>query len=166
MSDDVEKFINLTLSLINPDLFRSGLEMLQKLRLLEKTKDIAQCWQSVYTSIAIICNRVTPLHRDKHGRPEWFNTLLNYSEPGDSPRLIIDDLGLDLQYSSGIVVAFCGSVFQHGVESWGKGNRICYAHFMREDVTPAGWVYREKYLPDKKMTIQDEMDVEVEMDVD
>ena len=33
-------------------------------------------------------------------------------------------------------------------------------------VTPAGWAYREKYLPDKKMTIQDEMDVEVEMDVD
>ena len=166
MSDDVEKFINLTLSLINPDLFRSGLEMLQKLRLLEKTKDVAQCWQSVYTGIAIICNRVTPLHRDKHGRPEWFDTLLNYSEPGDSPQLIIDNLGLDLQYSSGTVVAFCGSVFQHGVESWGKGNRICYAHFMREavrkrlDVTPAGWVYREKYLPDKKMTIQDEMDVD------
>jgi hypothetical protein len=165
-SDDVEKFINLTLSLINPDLFQSGLEMLRKLRLLEKTGDIAQQWQSVYTGIAVICNRRTPLHRDGKGRPEWFDTLLNYSEPGDSPRLVIDDLGLDLDYSGGAVVAFCGTIFQHGVEFWGKGNRICYAHFMREsvrkrlDVTPAGWVYRKKYLPDDKTISQEDMDVD------
>ena len=85
MSDGVEKLINLTLSLINSDLFQSGLEMLRKLRLLEKTEDITQQWQSVYTGIAVICNRRTPLHRDGKGRPEWFDTLLNYSEPGDSP---------------------------------------------------------------------------------
>jgi hypothetical protein len=166
MSDDVEKLINLTLSLINPDLFQSGLEMLRKLRLLEQTKDIAQQWQSVYTGIAVICNRRTPPHRDGKGRAEWFDTLLNYSEPGDSPRLVIDDLGLDLDYSGGAVVAFCGSIFQHSVEFWGKGNRICYAHFMRESVrkrlgvAPAGWVYRGKYLPDETMTGQDNMDVD------
>ena len=85
MSDDVENFINLTLSLINPDLFQCGLEMLQKLHLSEQTKDIAQQWQFVYTGIAVICNRRMPLHRDGNGRPEWFDTLLNYSKPGDSP---------------------------------------------------------------------------------
>ena len=85
MSDDVEKFLNLTLSLINPDFFQSGLEMLRKLHLSEQTKDITQQWQSVYTSIAVICICWMPLHRDGKGRPEWFNTLLNYSEPGDSP---------------------------------------------------------------------------------
>jgi hypothetical protein len=44
-------------------------------------------------------------------------------------------------------------VLKHGVEEWGMGDRICYAHFMREsvrdrlEVAPAGWVYREQYLP-------------------
>ena len=166
MSDDVEKFLNLPISLINPDLFQCGLEMLQKLHLSEQTKDIAQQWQSIYTGIAVICNHRTPLHRAGKGRPEWFDTLLNYSKPGNSPRLVIDDLGLDLDYSGGAFVALCRSIFQHGVEFWGKGNRICYAHFMREavrkclDVTPAGWVYRKKYLPDEKMTSQDNMDVD------
>ena len=54
MSDDVEKFLNLTLSLINPDLFQCGLEMLRKLHLSEQTKDIAQQWQLVYTGIAVM----------------------------------------------------------------------------------------------------------------
>ena len=152
ISNDVEKFLNLTLSLIHPDLFRLGVEILRKLRRLEGTKDISQKWQSVYTGIAIICNRVTPFHRDTKGKPEWFDILLSYSEPGASPVLSISDLGLDLDYSSGTVVGLCGSVLKHGVDSWGVGDRICYAHFMREsvsrrmNVTPAGWVYKDKYI--------------------
>ena len=166
MSNGVEKFLNLTLSLINPDLFHSGLEMLQRLRRSELTKDVAQQWQSVYTGIAIICNRKTPLHRDKKGKPEWFDTLLHYSETSVPHRLVIDDIGLDLEYSSGAMVGFCGSVLKHGVESGEIGNRICYAHFMKEavrnrlDVAPAGWVYRDKYLPAKRRTSQDAMDVD------
>lgn len=145
--------MNLTLSLINPDLFRTGLDMLKSLRHTHGTEDIALRWQSVYTGIAVICNRLSPLHRDSKGRPEWFDTLLSYSDTGLSPRLFIEDIGLDLDYSSGTVVGFCGSVLQHGVESWGVGDRICYAHFMREsvrarlNVNPAGWVYKDKYLP-------------------
>jgi hypothetical protein len=164
ISNDVEKFLNLALSLINPDLFQMGLEMLRRLRQLTSTKDISRQWQSVYTGIAIICNRLTPSHRDSKGRPEWFDILLNYSEIGTSPRLLISDIGLNLEYSGGTVVSFCGSIFQHGVESWGVGDRVCYAHFMREsvrnrlDVTPAGWVYREKYLPAQIETIQEEVD--------
>jgi hypothetical protein len=165
-SNDVERFLNLTLSLINPDLFQSGLEMLRKMRSMDETEGIAQQWQSVYTGIAIICNRITPLHRDRKGKPEWFDTLLNYSETGSSPRLVIDDVGLDLEYSSGTVVGFCGTVLKHGVKSWGVGNRICYAHFMREavrkrlDVAPAGWVYRDKYLPAEASIEEDAMDVD------
>ena len=62
-------------------------------------------------------------------------------------------MGLDLEYSSGTVIGFCGSVLKHGVEEWGMGDRICYAHFMREsvrdrlDIASPGWVYREQYLP-------------------
>jgi hypothetical protein len=167
MSNDVENFLNLTLYLINPDLFRMGLEMLQKLRNLDRTKDIAQLWKSVYTGIAIICNRITPLHRDSKGRIEWFDILSSYSESGTSPRLLIEDIGLDLEYSSGTVVGFCGSVLKHGVEAWGQGDRICYAHFMREsvrqrlEVIPASWVYRDIYLPVQTNTGYEDVDMDV-----
>jgi hypothetical protein len=153
---DVEIFLNLVLSLIHPDLFKSGVLMLQRLRALQTTKAIASEWQSVYTGIQIISNRITPPHRDSKGRPEWYDILASYCGAGSTPYLIIQDLGLDLNYSSGTVVGLCGTVFEHAVRAWGGGDRVCYAHFMREavrkrlDVHPAGWVNQElygKYLP-------------------
>ena len=58
-SNYLEKFLNLTLSLINPGLFKQGLDMLHKLRQLDTIKEIAQQWQSIYTGISIICNHRT-----------------------------------------------------------------------------------------------------------
>ena len=147
--------INLTLSLVHPDLYKSGLLILQKLRQEDATADIASKWQSVYTGISIISNRITPFHRDSRGRPEWYDTLLSYSDNWARPKLLIEDIGLDLDYPNGTVVSFCGSIFKHGVKIWGPGDRVCYAHFMREsvrerlDIPAAGWVnqsiYRSQY---------------------
>jgi hypothetical protein len=148
---DVEQFLNLTLSLINPALFESGLLMLQKLRRLDKTREIAKDWQSVYTGISIISNRTTPSHRDSRGRPQWFDTLMSYSDPSSKPRLLIDDVGLDLEYSNRTIVSFCGTVMKHQVDYWGDGDRICYAHFMQEEVRnrldapSAGWLEQSIY---------------------
>lgn len=128
--------------------------MLRKLRKLETTKVIAREWQSVHTGVSVISNRLTPSHRDSKGRPEWFDTLANYcsSDLGSSaPRLLIKDLGMDLEYSSGAVVSFCGSVLEHEVGSWGPGDRVCQAHFMRESIRKrlaipaAGWVSQSIY---------------------
>lgn len=152
LSNEIERFINLTVSLINPNLFQSGLEMLRKLRKMEGTKDIADKWQSVYNGISVISNRLTPAHRDGRGRHKWFDTLLNYCNDEARPRLRINDVGLDLEYSSGTAVGFCGSIFEHEVLPWGDYDRVCYAHFMREkvrerlDAPAAGWVYRDIYL--------------------
>lgn len=139
--------------------------MLLELRKLDTTMDIAQEWQSVHSGIAIISNRRTPAHRDTKGRPAWFDTLLSYSETGSTPRLFIQDIGLDLDYSGGTVVGLCGTVFQHEVQDWGIGDRVCYAHFIREavrerlNVPPAGWVDRHSYLPKKKIK-EDLMDMD------
>jgi hypothetical protein len=127
--------------------------MLRKLRDLETTKGLSQEWQSVHSGIGIISNRLSPSHRDSKGRPEWYDTLLSYSDSDTRPRLLVKDLGMDLQYSSGTVVGFCGSILEHEVRSWGVGDRVCYAHFMRDsvrerlDVAPSGWVKRNIYLP-------------------
>ena len=163
ITNEIEIFLNLTLSLVHPELFKCGLEMLQKLRRLENTKEIALLWQSVYTGISIICNCLTPAHRDSKGRPEWYDTLVNYSVDGNKPKLLIKDLGMSLDYLSGTVVSFCGTVLEHEVQDWGSGDRVCYAHFMREsvrkrlEVPPAGWVNRTNYLIEEDMG--DAMDV-------
>lgn len=157
--------MNLTLSLIHPELFQCGLEILRSLRQTDATETVAQRWQSVYTGIAIICNRLSPAHRDSKSNPEWFDTLLSYSDTSASPRLQLTDIGLDLDYSSGTVVSFCGTVLKHEVELWGMGDRICLAHFMREsvrkrlNVNPAGWVYRDNYLPVKTVASQEKFDM-------
>ena len=150
-SNRVERFLNLTLSLIHPDLFQTGLGILKKLRHLKTTDAIAEEWQSVYTGVNVISNRITQAHRDSKGRPEWFDTLASYCGSNSTPRLLINNLGLDLQYSSGAVVGFCGLIFQHEVGAWGPGDRVCQAHFMRESVRarlgipPAGWVNQSRY---------------------
>ena len=80
--------------------------------------------------------------------------LMNYSGREAKAKLLINDLGLDLQYSSGTVVGLCGTILKHEVGSWGNGDRICYAHFMRESVRKrfnlpaAGWVNQNIYLTD------------------
>lgn len=120
---------------------------------MEKTKDIALEWQSVYNGISVISNRITPAHRDGRGRHEWFDTLVNYCDEEARPRLLINDLGLDLEYGSGTVVALSGSIFMHEVKAWGDSDRLCYAHFMREatrkrlDASAASWVHQQIYLP-------------------
>lgn len=125
--------------------------MLQKLRAMETTTEIASEWQSVYTGIQIISNRITPAHRDSKGRAEWFDLLASYTGGGSKPHLLVHDLGLDLEYSSGTVVGLCGTIFGHEVRAWGGGDRVCYAHFMREsvrerlEVSPAGWVNQHIY---------------------
>ena len=74
---------------------------------------------------------------------------------GNRAQLLIEDLGLTLEYSTGTVVGFCGSILQHEVRSWGSSNRVCYAHFMQElvrkrlDVPPGGWVNYSLYNPVK-----------------
>ena len=151
VTNSVEIFLNLALSLIHPKLFKCGLLMLQQLRKMETTKGIASEWQSVYTGIQIISNRMTPAHWDSKGRLEWFDLLANFSGSGSKPRLLIEDLGLNLNYPSGTVVSLCGTVLQHEVRAWGGGDRVCYAHFMREQVrkrlqvSPAGWIEQGMY---------------------
>ena len=153
ISNNAKMFLNLTLSLIYPELSKCGLSMLWKPWQFEMTKNVALKWQSIYTGIVIISNGATPSHWALKGRPEWFDLLLNYSGMSNRAQLLIKDLGLTLEYSTRMVVGFCGSILQHEVRSWGSSNRVCYMHFMWElvrkhlDVPPGGWVNRSVYNP-------------------
>jgi hypothetical protein len=135
-SEDLKTLMNLTLFLIHSGLFKMGLDMLRKMCGLPDTEKIARYWQLVYIGIAIICNCLTPSHRNSKGRPEWYDVLVSYSGPGMRPMLSI-------QWDC------CQGLWNHLQASgifMGMGNRVCYAHFMRESVRKrlgvplAGWV--------------------------
>jgi hypothetical protein len=138
------------MSLIHPELHQQGKKVLQALHDLESTSTIASEWESVCTGIQVISNRITPGHRDSKGRPEWYDILTSFGD-GSLPRLLISDLGLSLAYYPGSVVGLCGTIFEHEVRAWGSGDRVCYAHFMRETVRQrlgvpaAGWAMQETY---------------------
>jgi hypothetical protein len=91
-------------------------------------------WQSVYTGTQIISNHITPPHHDSKGRPEWFDILASYCGGGSTPHLLVQDLGLNLEYSSGTIIGLCGTIFEHAVGAWGGGDRVHYAHFIWEVV--------------------------------
>jgi hypothetical protein len=151
----VERFLNLTLALIHPELHTCGMEILRKLQYFTTTAKIASEWVSAYTGIQVISNRVTPGHRDSKGRPEWYDLLTGIGR-GSLPTLLVNDIGLELAYNPGTVVGLCASILEHEVRAWGSGDRVCYSHFMREavrqrlGVNAAGWVMQNiygKYLP-------------------
>jgi hypothetical protein len=125
--------------------------MLTKLRDGKETKGVALKWQSVCTGVSVIGNRVTPYHRDNKGGYQLYDLLANYFEGGSPPRFLVSDLGLDLNYPSGTVIGLCGKILEHGVKAWCRGERVCYAHFMREEVRerlkvpPATWSSRSFY---------------------
>jgi hypothetical protein len=147
-----EEFLNFVLLLIHPNLYTIGSSILQNLRGLQDTTEIASLWTSVFTGIAVISNRETPTHVDYNGRPEWYDLLtVKGSHSSRSTRLDLPEMGLSLAYGPGTVVALSGQIFQHRVRFWGDGDRICYARFMREavrkrfDIEPGNWMTQSYY---------------------
>lgn len=127
-----------------------GDEILQLLRSIDDDGIAVQKWESVYTGIQVISNQLTPPHRDTKGRAAWYDLLVGLSTTS-LPYLAVSELGLEMAYFSGTIVGFCGNALEHSVKSWGSGDRICYAHFMREavrkhfDVPAAGWAMLDRY---------------------
>ncbi|RDB31012.1 hypothetical protein Hypma_000102 [Hypsizygus marmoreus] len=128
-----EYFVNLILALTHPKLFDAAWEVLMLLRRHPDTQHIATMWHSVFTGIAVIANRVTPAHVDRSGRPDWYDLLLSIGTFSHAT-LNLPDLGASFSYAPGTVVNLCGNVLTHEVMTWGKGDRICYAHFFRKAV--------------------------------
>jgi hypothetical protein len=66
--------------------------------------------------------------------------------------LDLPDMGTRLLYSPCTVVALTGKVLCHGVRNWIGGERICVAHFVRDNVHNRlklccpDWVTNERYL--------------------
>ncbi|KAJ3562030.1 hypothetical protein NP233_g9828 [Leucocoprinus birnbaumii] len=127
------EFLNDTLALTHPALYRAGIIAREKLKLMKATREYAELWPSVFSGISPITNCSTKVHCNNFGHYAWYNQLVTMGTY-KSAKLCLPELGASLEYGPGTVVHLCGNLLEHAVDDWGVGDRICYAYFFRKDV--------------------------------
>jgi hypothetical protein len=131
--EDVESELNGLFSLVAPSLHKSGMDSTEQLKEMNKGHKTLPTWPSVFTGIGVIVNRITPPHRDKGGCLEWYD-LLVAAGTYDDAYMEVEDIQGRFRYRPGTAIFICGKLFRHAVKEWSGGERICYAHYMRNNV--------------------------------
>ena len=128
------------LALTHPGQYKAGLDMLKTFKqnpgLLREPAAISRvldCWFTPFSGVSVICNRETPRHKDVSGRFDWYDVLVTLGTHSEI-KFGLPGLRTTLMYSPRTVVALCGRIITHSVESNEDGDRACFAWFMREDV--------------------------------
>jgi Oxygenase domain of the 2OGFeDO superfamily len=122
------------LAVIHPTLYDAGWQTTMCLRDRPEIcpQDIISKWATVFTGVAVISNRSTPKHRDGGSRCNWYDILATLGNYRDC-NLELPGLGVSLEYGPGTVVGISGMMVAHEASSF-KGDRLCHAYFMRDDV--------------------------------
>lgn len=139
------------LAVIHPKLYDAGWQITNRLRGTPEIgpQDVLSRWASVFSGVAVISNRSSPLHRDGGSIFHWYDILATLGSYRDC-NLELLGVGITLEYRPGTVVGLLGCVLKHAVPSF-EGDRVCYAYFMRDNVhewakVPASdWMYTKYY---------------------
>ncbi|KAG1900009.1 uncharacterized protein F5891DRAFT_953041 [Suillus fuscotomentosus] len=67
-------------------------------------------WALVFTGVAVMANHQSPAHRDPKCCPEWFDLMTSVSNYR-SARMTLHNLGIELMYDSGVMVAVLRSAY-------------------------------------------------------
>jgi hypothetical protein len=138
------------LALTHRPLYLAGHEAISKVKrpkalgIKIKTHQHVDSWNSAFTGISVIANRVTPRHRDSGGSFPWCDLLFSAGRHRGA-FLGLDDIGAELSYNPGTAVALCGKVLSHSLPGWMDGERICIAYFMRNMVHDRLKVYHPEW---------------------
>ncbi|KDQ49042.1 hypothetical protein JAAARDRAFT_144021 [Jaapia argillacea MUCL 33604] len=124
--------LNAILSVIHPQLYLVVRAARYALKSDPSFASLMEFWNSVYTGVAVIANRETPIHRDPQCPSKWYDLLATVG-PYTGAELELRGVGLRFAYASGTIVGLSGYVLKHGVSSC-TGERVCYAYFMRSKV--------------------------------
>lgn len=125
------------LAVIHPELYEAGRETFKRLRenagfRHQDVHRVLDRWTSAFSGLAVISNRISPIHRDGGSRNNWYDLLVTLGSYQGCD-LELPGLGLSLDYPPGTVVGLSGTVVQHAVYGR-KKDRMCYAYFMRDSV--------------------------------
>lgn len=139
------------MAVIHPDLYDIGRETLKRLRNVPEIlgQDVLSRWTSAFNGVAVISQRITPAHRDLSSMPHWYDMLVALGQYKNCD-LEFPGLKLSLEYGPGTVVGLSGMVLEHEVANF-KGNRVCYAYFMKDSVhewakaRPGTWMNTKHY---------------------
>ena len=126
--------VSAILAVIHPKLYDAGWETINHIMKTPEVcpQNVLSQWASVFSGVSIISNRMTPPHRDNGSRAHWYDTLVALGSYQNC-NLELPGLGVSLEYSPGTVVGLLGMVLEHAVPMV-KGDRVCYAYFMRDNV--------------------------------
>ena len=136
------------------DLFSTGMASIDKLMRGEELNtwhDNVKMWPSFFSRMEVIANRHTPSHRDGQGGPACYDFLVSAGRHSNA-WLDLPDIDARLSYDPCTVVALCGKILRHGVDPNWTGERLCIAHFIRDNVhnrlklERPPWVSHNSYL--------------------
>lgn len=124
--------------------------------LLQKLEDPLLTWPTVYPSMDIIANRITPRHLDTGGAVTFYDHLVSFG-PDHKAKLVLHDFDAEFAYGPGTSILFPGKILAHSVSQWAKGKeRMVVAHYTKDAVqdrlevarpalpTQSGWWSRYK----------------------
>lgn len=139
------------LAVIHPNLYDAGWQTAKRLRSTAEIdpQDLFSRWASVFSGVGVISNRDTLPHRDDQSRFNWYDIIATVGSYRDC-NMELPGLGISLEYRPGTVVGISGRVLEHAVPSF-KGDRVCYAYFMRNNVHEwakvpgSDWMYTKYY---------------------
>ena len=130
--DETHALLGGLLRIMQPAMYHAGINVMRTLRTLEDLRTPIDAWGSPFTSISIISNRETPLHRDSKSRRAWMDMLVSL---GDfvSTCMELRTVGVDVTLTPGTMVGMSSMLIRHGVSrcAW---NRVCVAWYMRNSV--------------------------------
>ncbi|KAK7434929.1 hypothetical protein VKT23_019932 [Stygiomarasmius scandens] len=134
---DLQVIISLILSIIHPVLFDAAKEVLDYCVKPSshdgETFEWASRWNSVFTALTVISDRITPEHVDSRGSPRYFDALVSLGT-ATSPKIAFKELDSTFSYKAGTIIFFAGRGWTHEVGDWGSGARVCYASYIRREM--------------------------------
>ncbi|KAG2112326.1 uncharacterized protein F5147DRAFT_572755 [Suillus discolor] len=126
------------LRVMHPNLYWSSLGTALGLGLwavdkqLQEIIDCLRDWASVFTTLAVMCNRCSPLHRNPLSQSQWFNGMTSVGNYGMG-RMRMPNIGIEIVYNSSVMAAVSGRIVRHGMDEV-DGDRIAWIWYMRDDV--------------------------------
>ena len=150
---DAEAVLNCITILVCPELYEMGMQAIDRLKEGGSVKTWhrnIKLWTSIFSGIEVIVNRITPPHRDSQAAPPVYDLLVS-AGTHEEAWFDLPDIQTRLSYNPCTVVALSGKVLRHGVAGWVGGERICLAHFIRDNIhnrlnlPRPDWVKRRTY---------------------
>ncbi|KZV68685.1 hypothetical protein PENSPDRAFT_582110, partial [Peniophora sp. CONT] len=125
--------LSIALAIAHPAQYRETRRALGYLAASPEFKEHMENWTFMFNVVTLICNRMTPGHRDRaSGGRDFYDLLLTIG--GDARTILkLPGLGLRLQYDSGTAAIFSGHQHLHEVSGFVE-ERACLACYARPAV--------------------------------